>query len=193
MATPRPAAAPSLAGRALLAVLLFVGFYLLALGIAAGLLYIPYAEVRYTDHVTARLDLFCIVAAGTILWSILPRLDRFGAPGPPLTPGEHPRLFRAIEEVAQATGQAMPAEVYAIPDLNAWVSQRGGFMGLGSRRVMGLGLPLMQVLSVDEFRGVLAHEFGHYHGGDTALGPWIYRTRAAIERTLIGMSRHSKW
>ncbi|HKP76920.1 MAG TPA: M48 family metalloprotease, partial [Longimicrobiaceae bacterium] len=35
------------------------------------------------------------------------------------------------------------------------------------------------------------HEFGHYHGGDTALGPWIYRTRAAIERTLIGMSRHS--
>ena len=191
MATPQPNAAPTLAGRAVLALLLFVGFYVLALGIAAGLLYIPYAEVTYAHRVTARLDLFCIIAAGIIVWSILPRPDRFRPPGPRLTAGEQPRLFRAIEEVAGATGQAMPAEVYAVSDLNAWVAQRGGFMGFGSRRVMGLGLPLLQVLSVDEFRGVLAHEFGHYHGGDTALGPWIYRTRAAIERTLVGMSRHS--
>jgi hypothetical protein len=56
---------------------------------------------------------------------------------------------------------------------------------------MGLGLPLLQTLSVDEMRAVLAHEFGHYHGGDTALGPWIYKTRAAIGRTLKSLSRHS--
>jgi hypothetical protein len=31
---------------------------------------------------------------------------------------------------------------------------------------------------------VLAHEFGHFHGGDTKLGPWIYKTRSAIGRTL---------
>jgi len=49
---------------------------------------------------------------------------------------------------------------------------------------MGLGLPLMQVLDVKELEAVLAHEFGHYHGGDTRLGPWIYKTRAAIGRTL---------
>jgi hypothetical protein len=47
------------------------------------------------------------------------------------------------------------------------------------------------MLSVDELRAVLAHEFGHYHGGDTALGPWIYRTRSAIGRTLASLSRHS--
>ncbi|HKP77249.1 MAG TPA: M48 family metallopeptidase, partial [Longimicrobiaceae bacterium] len=146
MATSQPRAAPSLAGRAVLAVLLFIGFYVLALGIAAGLAYIPYAEVVYTHRVTARLDLFCIIAAGIIVWSILPRPDRFRPPGPRLTAQEQPRLFRAIEEVAAATGQGMPAEVYAVSDLNAWVMQRGGFMGFGSRRVMGLGLPLMQVL-----------------------------------------------
>ena len=27
---------------------------------------------------------------------------------------------------------------------------------------------------------MLAHEFGHFYGGDTKLGPWIYKTRAAI-------------
>jgi heat shock protein HtpX len=38
---------------------------------------------------------------------------------------------------------------------------------------------------------VLAHEFGHYHGGDTRLGPWVYKTRAAIGRTLAGLAAHS--
>ena len=49
---------------------------------------------------------------------------------------------------------------------------------------MGLGLPLMQLLTVSQFRAVIAHEFGHFYGGDTALGPWIYKTRAAIVRTV---------
>jgi heat shock protein HtpX len=55
---------------------------------------------------------------------------------------------------------------------------------------MGLGLPLLEALTVRQFRAVLAHEFGHYYGGDTRLGPWIYKTRAAIERTVRGVHRH---
>ena len=78
----------------------------------------------------------------------------------------------------------MPSEVYLVPDVNAWVSSRGGVMGFGSRRVMGIGLPLLHVTRVAEMEAVLAHEFGHYHGGDTRLGPWIYKTRTAIGRTL---------
>jgi heat shock protein HtpX len=56
---------------------------------------------------------------------------------------------------------------------------------------MGLGLSLLQTLSVSQFRAVLAHEFGHFHAGDTKLGPWIYRTRAAIGRTLDGLARYN--
>ena len=85
----------------------------------------------------------------------------------------------------------MPTEVYLVADVNAFVTTRGGFMGFGSRRVMGLGLPLLQTLGVRELRAVLAHEFGHYHGGDTKLGPWIYKTRAAIGRTLQGLAGYS--
>jgi Zn-dependent protease with chaperone function len=58
--------------------------------------------------------------------------------------------------------------------------------------VMGLGLPLLQTLTVSQFRAVMAHEFGHYYGGDTKLGPWVYKTRAAIVRTLLGISQHSQ-
>jgi Zn-dependent protease with chaperone function len=182
---------PSLALRAAAAVLLMVGFYALALGIAGSLIAIPVAEVTYAHRLDFRLAAFCLVGGLAILRSIVPRRDRFEPPGPSLTAQEQPRLFATIEGVADATGQTMPAEVYVVPEVNAWVTQRGGFLGVGSRRVMGIGLPLLEMLSIDELRAVLAHEFGHYHGGDTALGPWIYRTRTAIGRTLDSLARHS--
>ena len=95
-----------------------------------------------------------------------------------------------IRGVASATKQEMPAEVYLVGDMNAWVAHRGGLMGLGAHGIMGLGLPLLQTLSVSELRAVLAHEFGHYHGGDTKLGRFVYVTRAAIGRTLENLGRH---
>jgi heat shock protein HtpX len=183
-------ASPSLAGRAVLAVALMLGFYLLAIAVAGVLIYLPYAEWTYAGSLHLKLAFFCVLGAGTILWSILPRPDRFVPPGPPLEPKEHPKLFESLAEIAKATKQEMPSEVYLTAEVNAWVMNRGGVMGCGSRRVMGLGLPLLQVLSVSQLRAVLAHEFGHFHGGDTKLGPWVYKTRAAIGRTLEGLAAH---
>lgn len=185
MSTTEPSPSASLAGRAVVALLLLVGFYALAIGIAGGLLGLVYLMVTSGGRVPLKLLLIAVVAAGVILWSILPRIDEFEPPGPRLEPDRHPRLFAALRKVAEATGQPIPAEVYLVHDLNAWVSSRGGVMGLGSRRIMGLGLPLLQILSVAELKAVLAHELGHYHGGDVKLGPWIYQTRAAIGRTIM--------
>ena len=184
-------ASPSLAGRALLAVVLMIGFYILAVAIAAGLIYIPYAEVAYAHRIHPKLAILCIIGALAILWSVLPRFDRFDSPGPQLTRDQHPHLFAELDGVAGSVRQEMPAEVYLVPDVNAWVTQRGGIMGFGSRRVMGLGLPLMRMLTRSQFRAVLAHEFGHYYGGDTKLGPWIYKTRGAIGRTLQSLGEGS--
>jgi len=177
-----------LAGRAALAIVLMVSFYVLALAVAGGLLWVAYADVAFTRHPAIRLVMFCVVGALSVLWAIVPRPDRFDVPGPRLTAEEQPELFALIRGVAAKTSQAMPEDVYLTNDVNAFVAQRGGIMGVGARRVMGLGLPLMQSLTVDEFKGVLAHEFGHYHAGDVALGPWIYKTRAAIGRTIAQLS-----
>ena len=182
---------PSVARRAVLAVALMIGFYALALAIVAALLSLPWLEYRFLGRIEGRLGAFAILGAGAILWALVPRRDRFDDPGPTLREADHPRLFEALRGVARATGQAMPAEVFLVPQLNAWVAQRGGVMGFGSRRVMGLGLPLLEALTVRQFLAVLAHEFGHYYGGDTRLGPWIYKTRAAIDRTLQHVHRHS--
>ena len=161
-----------------------VGFYLLALSIAGGLLWVAYADAAYTTRVHPKIVVGCVFLAGAIVWSIIPRMDHFEPPGPKLDSVRHPQLFAEIERVARATKQEMPAEVYLVGDVNAWVAQRGGVMGFFSHRVMGLGLPLLQLLTVSELRAVLAHEFGHYYGGDTRLGPWIYKTRSAIGRTI---------
>ncbi len=67
-------------------------------------------------------------------------------------------------------------------DVNALVSD------YGRRRVMVLGLPLIQVLTVSELEAVIAHEFGHYAGGDTRQA-WVYRTREKIGRTLATLRR----
>jgi heat shock protein HtpX len=185
--TPR---SPSLGLRATLALGLMIGFYGLALGLALGLLWLPYAELTYANQVHPKLAVACLIGAAIILWSIVPRPDRFEAPGPQLQPANHPKLFSMLRGVAAATKQEMPAEVYLVGDMNAWVAHRGGFMGLGAHRVMGLGLPLLQTLTVSEVRAVLAHEFGHYSGGDTKVGRFVYQTRAAIGRTLENLGEH---
>ena len=179
----------SLISRALTAIVLMISFYVLALGLSGGLLWVAYANAT-SEHVQGRFILFCVLAAGSVLWAIAPRPDRFPPPGPQAQRADEPELFAALQEVADRTGQEIPAEVYFVNDVNAFVTSRGGIMGFGSRRVMGLGLPLMQAVSVQEFKAILAHEFGHYHGGDVALGPWIHKTRTAIGRTIQQLHEH---
>ncbi len=117
-----------------------------------------------------------------MLWSLLPRFDKFVAPGVLLARAEQPRLFAELESITATLHEPMPRQVYLVGDVNAFVADRGGFLGIGSRRVMGLGLPLFSILTVSQFRAVLAHEFAHHYGGDTSLGPWVYKTQRVIVR-----------
>lgn len=188
--TPTP---PSLARRALMALVLMIGFYALAAVIIVALLWLPYAEARYLHHLNGRLVLFALVGAGGIIAGIVPRIDRFPDPGPRLTPEQQPRLFAVLAPLARATGQPVPMRVFLVQEMNAWVAERGGVLGIGSHRVMGIGLPLLELLTVAELRAVLAHEFGHFHGGDTSLGPWLYKTRAGIGRTIRSLPDQHSW
>jgi Zn-dependent protease with chaperone function len=185
----------SLAFRAVLAVTLMVLFYALALASSAllgwlGVRILSAMWIQGRGSITiVALGGVCLVSAALIIWSVLPRFDRFKAPGREVTAAEQPLLFVEIERIAKATEQQLPAHVYLVRDVNAFVTQRGGIMGIGSRRVMGIGMPLMRTLQVDELRAVLAHEMGHFYAGDTKLGPWIYKTRGALARTVVNLAK----
>lgn len=173
----------SIANRAAVAVLLMISFYVFAFGIAGTLLGLAYLQVL-SGHIFVKIVLAMVILALVIIWAVLPRWDFFKAPGPELKATEHPALFKGIAELAARCGHPVPKHVYLLHDANAWVTQRGGIMGFGSKPVMAIGLPLFKLLSEGQLLAVIAHEFGHFVGGDTKLGPWIYKTRQAIGRTI---------
>lgn len=174
---------------ATLAIAMVFFSYLFTLLLAAACVYLPWLVVSNVANFQA-LALFVggIVIAGIMLWSLIPRRDKFEAPGILLESTSHPRLFVEIENIAKSLQEPVPNEVYLLGEPNAWVADRGGLMGFGSRRVMGLGLPLLAALNVSQFRAVLTHEFAHYYGGDTSLGPWVHRTQMAMIRTFRGIA-----
>jgi len=176
---------PVIALVAMFAAVMVVGSYVFVVLLAASCVYIPYLILLRSDSSSPQallLFLFGIIVAATMLWSLIPRRDKFTAPGMLLDRSSQPRLFAELDSIAAVLGETLPREVYLIGNANAFVADRGGVMGIGSRRVMGLGLPLLSLLTVSQFRAVLAHEFAHYYGGDTSLGPWIYRTKSSIIR-----------
>jgi Zn-dependent protease with chaperone function len=173
--------------RVVLAIVLMIGFSVLTFVTVVLLLWIPYTEYRVLHRVDARLALGCLWLAYSLVTNLLPRRDPFTPPGLLLDEAKEPRLFGVVREIADATRQAMPSEIYLLGEANAFVAQRGGVMGIGSRRVMGIGLPLLHGLPPIELRAVIAHEFGHYTASDVALSPWIHTTRSAIARSVAAI------
>lgn len=109
-----------------------------------------------------------VVGLITVFFMIKPLLSR--RPKPPqslaLNPANEPVLFAFIAAVCQAVGAPMPRRVDLDCQLNAAAGFRRGFLSfLGSDLVLVIGLPLAGNLSVAEFAGVLAHEFGHFAQG----------------------------
>jgi heat shock protein HtpX len=177
----------SFAGRIAVAVALLVGFYVAALAIGVGALAL--AVLQWTTDLPQNIwvTIACAATAFVILTSIVPRRQRFEPPGPELAQYRAPALHRMVGDVAERAGQEPPAQIYLAPDVNAAVTQRGGLLGFGGKRVLLVGLPLIDALTVRQLRAVIAHEFGHFHAGDTRLGPWFYRTYDALERTVIAL------
>lgn len=183
----------SLLARAILALLLMVGFYALSVLVVAVLGVAVYLDV-HTGHVHPIVLLLAVIGIGSILYGIIPRPEPFIAPGPRVSPEEEPHLFQEIRRVAVATGSPMPDEVYIAAGPTASVAHVGRFAGIGRpRSVMVIGLPLLVALTVSEFGGVLAHEFGHFFGGETRLAPLIYGTRSAIAHTLATFEKRIHW
>jgi Zn-dependent protease with chaperone function len=174
--------------RAVIAFTLLIGFYAVALSVGLGLLGGAWLIVTQSPRIPIKLVLLMVFAGGVVLWSLIPRFSKWVAPGPVITEAEQPRLFALIREVATQMNQPMPQEVYLIPDVNAFVANVGGFLGLGGRRVMGVGLGLLAVDNVSQVRATIAHEFGHFAGGDTKVGGLVYATRGVMIRTLQNLA-----
>jgi Zn-dependent protease with chaperone function len=91
---------------------------------------------------------------------------------------EAPALWAEIERVRRELRAPAPHQVLISGELNASVQQvpRLGIFGF-YRTYITIGLPLAASLTADEFRSVLAHEYGHVAGRHGRFGVWVYRVR----------------
>jgi Zn-dependent protease with chaperone function len=180
--------------RALRALFLLAGFYLMGLVLLAAVLgvdwlvlvgagargYYPLGLIAFSAVIIAPIlrGMFLFLTAG------LHTGDRAGLA---VTAAEQPELWAEVEQAAGAAGTAAPDRLVLDGDVNAAVSERSWLLGLlRGRRTMYLGLPLLAGLTVPQLRAVLAHEFGHYGNQDTRLAGVTMRGRAAVAHTIEG-------
>lgn len=182
---------PSFAWRASVAVTLLVTFYLVTFGIALSLFAVPFG-VLYTGRINGQalfVCLLCWVASILLMRGVLQaRPRRFKAPGRKLEREDAEPLFAMLEELAARAGTAPPTQVYLTlaPDLA--VTETSGLFRRGER-VLIVGAPLLATVTKSEIRAGLAHELGHFVGGDTRLVGVVRYTFALFESVLESTER----
>lgn len=95
--------------------------------------------------------------------------------------GDAPGLWNRLRQLATRLGTAPPDHVLAGIDDNFFVTESA--LRVAGKKLSGrslyISLPLLRVLEASEADAVLAHELGHFKGGDTAasakLGPKLVK------------------
>ena len=93
-----------------------------------------------------------------------------------VTAKDEPLLFEFLYRIADETKAPRPHKVFLSPDVNACVFYDLSLKNfiVPTRKNLEIGLGLVNVLSLSEFKAVLAHEFGHFAQSTMAVGRWVY-------------------
>lgn len=128
------------------------------------------------NFITIKVLWIPLVLVGLVLrslWVTIPEPD-----GKELQHEHAPKLFQLVSEVRSRLAGPRVDHIFISDEFNAGIVQipRFGMFGLPHNYLI-VGLPLLRALSPDEFRSVLAHEFGHLSGKHGKFSGWIYRLR----------------
>ncbi len=106
----------------------------------------------------------------------------------------NPRLATLIDTLCSRMGSLKPEHVLVGLEPNFYVTEAdvrcldGSFKG----QTLYVSLPLCRILSVQEFEGVLAHEFGHFVGLDTQFSRKFYPVYRGTSESLSALFEHSQ-
>lgn len=132
----------------------------------------------YHPQIIAAVGLLAFVGAIYLLLSLF----RVARPAPVrmlgriVDPVTNTELFRAVEQIAERLEALPPDHVVAGLNPSFFVTQASvaTLDGVVNGRTLYLSLPLSRVLSVGELEAVVAHELGHFRGGDTQVSEHFY-------------------
>lgn len=118
-----------------------------------------------------------------------------------VTAAQQPRLFSFLHQLADEAGAPKPNRVFLSARVNAAVFFDMSILNLilPTRKNLEIGLALVNVLTLSEFKAVVAHEFGHFAQRSMAIGSWVYiaqqiaahivAKRDALDKFLQAISR----
>lgn len=180
--------------RALIAVLLMVGSYVLVAAllvgdVAAMTVVIPPQfdhglHIDVPSAVMLGMQRYLVTLIRSVFLISMPLAEP--ARGYDVPSDRAPELWALVHRVADEVGTRRPDRLRIIDEVNAYVVEQSYLLGLkGGTRVLYLGAPLLLGLPPEQVRAVLCHEFGHYTHGHTRLGPLVYRGADVLDRARL--------
>jgi len=166
-----------------------LGGLIVVVGIAAIFL-VPALRMEWTDAILLYIIGIVVLLGGgfavmKVLWV------RLKPPkGLVVTRAESPQLFAALDDLQKQLRSKPFHEVLVVAECNAAVVQHARLGVFGwPRNYLLLGLPLLDGLSADEMRAVLAHEFAHLSRQHGRMGQRVYCLRRSWEKVFEQLSK----
>jgi Zn-dependent protease with chaperone function len=92
-----------------------------------------------------------------------------------LDPLEEPELFKILYDLCAQCNLKLPANVFLASDTNAYVKFKSNFWSLffPVKRDLVIGYGLLNSVSTEEFKAILAHELGHFQQKGLHINSYI--------------------
>lgn len=161
----------------------------LVLALTVGIIYF----FLIVGTIPIKLTIFLIIAAGATIYgmirSLLVKVDT-SDPGRELKIEEAPALYQLTAEVAQMMG-TRPIDEIRITALNDLaVYEKGTWrekMNDKGKRILILGTSVLTDFKKEDFKAVLAHEYGHFTHRDTAGGEIALRVQNDMTKYFVAL------
>ncbi|MCU0429541.1 MAG: M48 family metalloprotease [Cytophagaceae bacterium] len=107
---------------------------------------------------------------------------------------QQPELFKMIREIVNEVGTHFPKKVYITAEVNATVFYDSSFwsMFFPIRKNLQIGLGLINVVTREELKAILSHEFGHFSQRSMKVGSYVYHVNQIIYNVLFDNASYDR-
>ena len=107
---------------------------------------------------------------------------------------DEPEIFNLVYEIAIQVGTQFPKKIYWSPDVNAAVFYDSSFwsMFFPVKKNLLIGMGLLNTVSKEELKAILAHEFGHFSQRTMKVGSYVYNVNNIIFNMLYDNESYNK-